>query len=123
MEYKVGDIIKVKVSVVNIDENGDLECCHVGCEKEYPFDTDTMFFNKEDVASDTKMQKKLKEYEESLRDYETKLEALQYLRAEYQGFLDHVISLGLVSRESYALYVNEFSEKMKECEEDLEKDL
>jgi len=50
MKYKVGDIITVKVSVVNIDEDGDLECCHVGYEEYYPFDTDTMFFDEEDIV-------------------------------------------------------------------------
>lgn len=52
MKYKVGDVITVRVSVVNIDEDGDLECCHVGCEKDYPFDTDTMFFGEEDIMEE-----------------------------------------------------------------------
>jgi len=48
---KVGDIIFVKVSVVNIEKDGTLECCHVGEEKYYPSDdTDTMFFDDEDVV-------------------------------------------------------------------------
>ena len=51
MKHKIGDIITVKVLVVDIDEDGDLECCHVGCEKDYLADnTDTMFFNDEDIV-------------------------------------------------------------------------
>lgn len=50
MKYKVGDIITVRVTVVNIGEDGDLECCHVGCEKDYlNDDTDTMYFSEEDI--------------------------------------------------------------------------
>lgn len=52
MKYKVGDIITVRVAVVNIDEDGSLECCHVGCEKDYQTDdTDTMFFDDEDIVA------------------------------------------------------------------------
>ena len=40
---------------------------------------------------------------------------LMYLLAEYQGFLDCLISLGFMSREVYALYIDEFREKMKKC--------
>lgn len=52
MKYKVGDIITVKVSVVNIDkDDGSLECCHVGCETDYQTDdTDTMFFDEKDIV-------------------------------------------------------------------------
>ena len=51
MAYKVGDIITVRVSVVNIDEDGSYECCHVGCEKDYQNDdTDTIFFDEEDIV-------------------------------------------------------------------------
>ena len=50
MKYKIGDIITVRVTVVNIGEDGDLECCHVGCEKDYlNDDTDTMYFSEEDI--------------------------------------------------------------------------
>lgn len=44
MKYKVGDIITVRVTIVNIGEDGDLECCHVGCEKDY-FDEDKMGYS------------------------------------------------------------------------------
>lgn len=60
--------------------------------------------------------KKLKEYEESLYNYyENGHGELMYLLAEYQGFLDCLISLGFMSREVYALYIDEFREKMKKC--------
>jgi len=52
MKYKVGDIITVQVAVVHIDkDDGDLECCHVGCEKDYlNGDTDTMYFSEKDIV-------------------------------------------------------------------------
>lgn len=51
MAYNVGDIITVKVAVVNIYEDGGLECCHVGCEKDAENDdADTMVFDKEDIV-------------------------------------------------------------------------
>lgn len=60
--------------------------------------------------------KKLKEYEESLYNYYREGHGeLMYLLAEYQGFLDCLISLGFISREVYALYIDEFREKMKKC--------
>lgn len=51
MKYKVGDIITVKVSVVDIYEDSSLVCCHVGCEGDYQTDdTDTMCFDEEDIV-------------------------------------------------------------------------
>lgn len=60
--------------------------------------------------------KKLKEYEESLYNYyENGHGELMYLLAEYQGFLDCLISLGLVPKEKWALCVDEFRERLKSC--------
>ena len=54
MNYKVGDIITVKLSVVNIDECGWIECCHIGCEKDYlNDDTDTICFDEEYIKECT----------------------------------------------------------------------
>ena len=61
--------------------------------------------------------KKLKEYEESLcKYYDEGHGEFAHLLAEYQGFLDCLIALGFVSKESYALYVDEFRDKMKRLE-------
>lgn len=60
--------------------------------------------------------KKLKEYEESLCNYYKNGHGeLMYLLAEYQGFLDCLISLGFIPREEWALRVDEFREKIKKC--------
>lgn len=58
--------------------------------------------------------KKLKEYEESLYNYyENGHGELMYLLAEHQGFLDCLISLGIMPREDWALHVDEFRDKLK----------
>ena len=57
MMHKVGDVIDVKVKIVNIDSSdGVYECSHLTGNKE----TDTMYFDDGDITNDIELEDALR---------------------------------------------------------------